>query len=111
SAVVGLLETANAPKLRASERATLVTEEFALQQCFRDRSAVDCNKRPLCPVAVLVNRARDEFLARARLATDQHINWLGRNTPDLLVNGLHDATLADQRLARVASSANLNRLG
>ena len=64
-AAVGLLEAAAAHGLRAGEGAALVAEQFALQQVLRDRRGVDGHERPAGARAVLVQRARHQFLARA----------------------------------------------
>src|SRR5947208_990725 len=73
-AVSGLLETPDAAGLRSGKGAAFVTEEFALEQGFRNGGAVDRNKGSLGAVAVLVNRARNEFLAGPGLASDKHIH-------------------------------------
>ncbi len=90
-AAVRLLEAADAPQFRAGERAALVAEQFAFEQRFGNRRAVDGDERRLRAVAVLVNRARDEFLAGAGFAANQHVDRLGGDAADLLVNGLHRA--------------------
>ena len=56
---------------RAGERALDVAEEFALEQVLGNRAAVERDQRALGAPAVVVDRARDEFLARAALAEDQ----------------------------------------
>ena len=44
-AVVRLLEAADALRHRAGERAFLVAEQLAFEQCLRDRGAIDLNQR------------------------------------------------------------------
>jgi len=47
-------------------------QEFALQQVLGDGRGVDRDERPACTQAVLVQRPRHQFLARAGFARDQH---------------------------------------
>ena len=49
-----------------------MTEELALQQAFGNRRAVDGDEGLGRAVAVEVNGPRDDLLARAALAADQH---------------------------------------
>ena len=96
-----LLACSNRPMRRAvapGECALLVSEEFALQQCFRDGDTIHNDKRLLGAIAVLVKRAGDKFLARARLATDEDRDGPGGETADFLVNGLDGAAVADDRV-------------
>ena len=71
-AAVGELEAAAALLDRAGEGALLVAEELALEQLARQRGAVELDERALAARALLVDRARDELLAGAGLALDQH---------------------------------------
>ena len=71
-AAIGQLEAAGAPIGGAGERAALVPEDLALEQRLRNRRAVDGDKRRLGARAELVDRLRDQLLARARLADDEH---------------------------------------
>ena len=63
--MIRLLEAANPPRVRAGERAAFVAEQFAFQHGFGNCRAVDGDERRIGAVAVLVNGAGDEFLARA----------------------------------------------
>ena len=58
--------------MRARERAFDVAEELALEQLVRNRRAVDLDERTLRSRAARVNHVRDELLADAGLAVDQH---------------------------------------
>src|SRR5207248_1268998 len=62
---IGELETSLAAIGGARECPLFVTEDFALEQRLRNRGAVDRHKRHLRPRAQLVNRLRDELLARS----------------------------------------------
>src|SRR5207244_10341740 len=63
-AFVALLELADALGGGASERSLFVAEQLAFQQIFRNRGAVDRQERLGAAPAVMVNRARDQLLAR-----------------------------------------------
>jgi hypothetical protein len=54
------------------ERALAVSEELALEERLRQRGAVHRDERVVRPRACRVDSARDELLAGARLALDQH---------------------------------------
>ena len=68
----GLHEQAGARPLRVGERAADVTEQLALEERRRHRGAVDRDERLLAARRQVVERARDELLAGAALAGDQH---------------------------------------
>jgi hypothetical protein len=55
-------------RIGAGEGALLVAEQFALDQIARDRRHVDGHERPVAALAVIVQRARHQFLAGAGLA-------------------------------------------
>ena len=65
--------------LRVGERALRVTEQLALEQRLGHRRAVDRDERPVLAPRPLVDRARDDLLAGAALAGDQH-RRVGRAT-------------------------------
>jgi len=71
-AAVGDLEASQSPLERARERALHVPEELALHQTRRDCAAVDLDQGAATPSAARVDGARDQLLAGARLAGDQH---------------------------------------
>src|SRR5881409_2303847 len=57
---------------RTGERALLVAEQLRLEQRLGQRGAVDRDERTAAPRRARVDRARDELLARAALALDEH---------------------------------------
>ena len=71
-AAVGQLERALPPRDRAGERALLVAEQLRLEQRVGNRRAVERHERLRRARAELVDGLRDQFLAGARLAADQH---------------------------------------
>jgi hypothetical protein len=80
---VGQLKASGAVAHGAGERAFDVTEEFALEQFARDRSAIDLDERAVATPAAFVNGAGDEFLARARLALDKYGRFGRRDLMEL----------------------------
>ena len=82
-AAVGHLELADLLLGRAGERAALVAEEFGLDQFLRNGRAVDLHESLARPQAVAMDGARDQFLADAALAEDQHgrVAWARRAAP------------------------------
>ena len=67
--------SSNLPGLRcdgAGERALLVAEQLGLEQVLGDRRAVDRDERPVGARAERVQRAREQLLAGAALAFEQH---------------------------------------
>ena len=63
-AAVGLLKTAAPQRLRAGKGATLMAEELAFQQIFRNGGGVDRNEGPVGARRMLVQRARHQLFAR-----------------------------------------------
>ena len=75
-----------------------MTEQFAFQQILRNGRAVYGQKSQFAPLAVMVNGARHQFLARATLAGDQSSGVAGRQLPDHFENFLHDLASPDDSL-------------
>ncbi len=94
-AAVGHLELALAPVLRAGERALLVAEQLALEQALGQRAAVDRHDGKVPPRAGGVDRPRDELLAGAALAADQHGRVGPRHRGDQLEHLAHRCAVAD----------------
>ena len=68
----GDLEPSGAVFLRVGERALLVAEELRLEQRLGDRAQVDVHERLAGARRRAMDGARDQFLAGAVLAEDQH---------------------------------------
>src|SRR5918911_738390 len=79
-----------------------MAEEFRLHQGFGNRGAVDGDELPTFARAEVVNRARDEFLARARLARDEDRSRRGRDLFDQIVNLAHRFGFPNQLAERAA---------
>ncbi len=97
-AAVGQLEEPFLVLVRAGERAALVPEQLALEQRPRDRRAVDRPQRPAGARGERVDGRGDEFLARSRLAADEHRGLGARDTLDDLEHPLHGGIGAPQPL-------------
>src|SRR3546814_6620184 len=87
-AAIGQLEAADAVAHRAGERALHMAEELALEQFARNRRAVDADQRPAAAPAGFVDGARDQLLAGAALAGDQHGGIGRRDEIDLAQDAL-----------------------
>ena len=68
----GQLELALAAFVGVGEGPFLVAEQFAFQQRFGNRRAVDGDERLVAAAAEVVNRLADDFLAGAVFAQDQN---------------------------------------
>ena len=96
-AALGLLEAADRARVGAGEGALLVAEQLALDEIARNRGHVDGDERPALALAVVVQRARDQFLAGARFAGDHH-REVGLHQPrERAENVLHRRRAADER--------------
>ena len=81
---MGQLEAADLLGDGAGEGAFFVAEQLALQQARGDGRTVQLDEGTALPRAQLVQGAGDEFLARARLATNEHGGAGGGDGFDLL---------------------------
>src|SRR3569623_1103245 len=97
----GNLEQAALLRDGAGERAALVAEQLALDQLGRDRLAVDLGERAAAHRAVAVDRARDELLAGAALAGDQHAAARRCDLRDLPAQLRHHRRAAEQLPPRI----------
>src|SRR5258708_3016052 len=84
---------------RAVEGAALVAEQLALEDRFGDRRAVDRHERPRRARRVLVQRAREQLLAGAALAEQQHGGLAGRRLADDVEHRAQGRRMADDRRA------------
>src|SRR6185437_4475891 len=108
-AALGLFEPADAPRIGAGKTAAFVAEQFAFKQRLGNRGAVYGNERFIRAVAVLVERACDQFLARAGGAANEHSDGSRGDAADLFVNILHDAAAANDGARRGAGFADFDR--
>jgi hypothetical protein len=86
---VGYLEEPLLLGVRAGERALLVAEEFGFEQVLVDGGAVDGLEHLRDARRLAVDGARDEFLARARLAADEDRRVRARDLENHLLDRLH----------------------
>src|SRR5687768_2731656 len=89
------LELADLPLGGAGERAALVAEELAFEQCLGERRAVETDERPFLARAGIMHRAGDQFLADAAFAADQHRRATRRRALNLLLQFRNAAAGAD----------------
>src|SRR5678815_4391417 len=82
-AAVGRLELALLVRDRAGERALDVAEQLALEQVLWNRPAVDRDEWLAVAGRAVVDLARDQLLAGAGLAGDQHRDVGRRDLLDL----------------------------
>ena len=94
-AALGLLEAAAAHGLRAGKCAALMAKEFAFEKILWNRRGVDCDEGPIGARRMLVQRTRDQFLARARFAGDQHGDIALREPSDRAEDVLHRRCLPE----------------
>ena len=85
-----------------------MSEQLVLEDVLRERGAVECEERPFRPIALGVDRSRDQLLSRAGLSEDQHACRGGSNCLDDLVNRAHFFRLASE-LAVMRQSLELRR--
>ena len=97
-AVVGNLEAAPALRVGAGERPFLVAEQLALDERRRQRRAVQRDERAGPARARVVNRLRDETLADAGLALQQHGARGGRHLLHLRHDVAHHVARREQAL-------------
>src|SRR5438046_6771714 len=97
---VGRLEQAAARLAGAREGALPEAEQLRLEQLFRDRRAVHRDERLVAPSAREVERAREQLLANARLAVDQHGRVEPGNRVEQLEDVLHHLALREDVLER-----------
>ena len=106
---VGQLELAGLARQRPREGPALVAEELALEQRAGQRRAVDLDEGARAPRRRLVHRARDDLLADAALALDQHRHV---GVGDLLEQGAHlrhGATLPEGSVEGAVAAGGLAR--
>lgn len=86
-AAVGGLEPSGLGGEGAGEGPLLVAEQLAFHQRLGQRTAIHGHERPFAPRAQRMHVARDQLLARARLAQDEHVGIAGRDEADALEQG------------------------
>ena len=103
---------------RSSKRSLLVPEQLRFHQLGGNRRAVQRNKRSGVPRAFFVERARDQFLARARFAANAHARLARRHLFDLRHHLAHrragpDDVVRPSRCfsSRFSSSSRFRRSG
>src|SRR5688500_6460246 len=94
--LVGLFEPADPALHRSREGASLMPKQFAFQQVFWNRGAVDSEEWLFRPLSVLINRASDQFFTRSSCAAKEHRDRRWSHTTDGLIDLLHRFASANQ---------------
>ena len=97
-AAAGGLEFADAARQGAGEGALLVAEQFRLQQVFGDGGAVQRDERAGGAARAAVQMARQDLLAGAGFAADQHRRFGLRHLLGAPDGGGHSRIAHDQRV-------------
>src|SRR6185312_16370727 len=103
---IGQLESTDPLVNRAGERTLLVAEELAFEQASRNRRAIQLHERVVTASAQLMDRPRDEFLARSGLAQNQDGRISGRDRLNLAKHATERVAAADD-LFELIVAANL----
>jgi hypothetical protein len=98
---VSLIQPPSFVAVGVGERPPHMAEQLRLQERVRNASAVDRHERVVGPLAPLVNKARDDFLADAALARNEDLGARPGGAEDLLVDFAHCRTDSDQALSDV----------
>src|SRR5690606_16660246 len=101
-APIRLLEEAGARRARVGESSARMSEQLALEEVRRNRSAVHCNEASVGAPGSLMESTGDELLARAALAADQHRGGSVAHALNQLIHALHRETFPNQLTGRVA---------
>ena len=99
-AALGEFEASRPALKRARKRSFFVSKDFAFDQGFRNRRAIDGNKRLGTPRAKLVNGASDELFARPAGAGNKDRSSAGRDHLDQAEDLLHFFGRPNQRTKR-----------
>src|SRR5882762_7676603 len=94
-AAVGGLEEALAVFVSPGKSSLHITEEFGLQESLRERATVDGDKRSLCPNAVFMNGAGNQFFAGPTFPGDENAARLRSNGLNQVEDSAHVRALSD----------------
>jgi len=84
----------------AGKRAFFIAEQLALEQRLGEAGTIDGDERPTGARARLVDRPRQQLLAGAGLAKQQHARLARRNAQQALQQRLESRRATDQSLRR-----------
>src|SRR6267154_2989488 len=90
----------------AGERPFFMAEQFAFEQTGRNGSTVEFDKRAVLTLAVVVNSARHQLLARPRVAQQQHGRIAGCDRLHQFQN-LHQGWTVSNNVIKIQLAANL----
>ena len=81
-----------------------MSEQFTLQERFRQSPAINFDKRPSRPLAVVVYHVDQQFLACPAFAGDQHGSLRRGHFGDSVIDGAHLGR-SSQRMAQAVMRA------
>src|SRR6516225_10123807 len=87
-------EEPTATPVRARERSTFMTEQFAFEQGRGQRGAIDGDKCPPAPGTTAMDRTSDQFFPRSCLAEDQNRGVGGSHAGDQASYNRHGLRIA-----------------
>jgi hypothetical protein len=94
-AAIGELELARLVAIRAGEAAPRVAEQLRLEERLGEAGAVDGDERAAGAPRADVDQPRDEILAHAALARDEHFRVTGRGAASHGQNFEHERAAGD----------------
>ena len=100
--VMRLFEFAALHRRRARKRAFFIAEQFAFNQMFRQRRAIDADERARSSGAIFLNETGDELFACAAFSGNQYRAVGRRNFLEIALYVADARTLPNQRLHAVA---------
>ena len=84
-----------------------MAEKFALDQRFRDRSAIEGHKGLFLPRAVVMHGFGDQLFSCSALSGDQDIRFGGGDFLQEIIKGQHFRTLSDDVVKVVTAPDHL----
>src|SRR5262249_25699256 len=107
---IRLLELARFTCVSSGEGSLLVSEEFALHEILGDRGAVNLDEGSLFARRMKMDGARDEVLADAAFASQQHCGSRRSDAGNRGEDLLHRARAADDVVELIAMAELLTKL-
>src|ERR1043165_4268851 len=108
---MGLFESSDATCFRSGECSPFVSKKLAFEKCLGKRGTTNGDKRFSRAITVLIDRARNQLLARAGFSPNENSHWSGSNPPNFLIEILHRPAFANERRVVALSWAELDRFG
>ena len=94
-AAVRKFESSHLVRRGAREGAFFISEQLALEEIFRQRSAIQRDERTVGPGALVMDRTGDEFLSGSAFSREQDRDVALRHHVHQAVDALHGLAFAD----------------